>query len=100
MGVFKELLDTLLNKPVDPRQNVDWDVYNEDLFNGMPWEEREKKILAGGYEKGKAKPSSNHGRIDDVEKYNLDAKYMGENYAEIMRRNGMYVKQDRNEAAE
>lgn len=90
MSVF----DKLFNKSIDPRQNVDWDVYNEDLFNGMSWEDREKKILAGGYEKGKAKPSNEYGRIDNVEQYDMDVRRVGKIHAEVKRRNGMYMNQD------
>lgn len=85
MGVFKEPFNKLPNKPADPRQNVDWNACNEDSFNSMSWKECEKNILAGGYEKGKAKPNSNHGRIDDIERCNLDVKRMDENLEEVVK---------------
>lgn len=89
------IIDWLLGKSaVSPRQTADWDVYNKDFDNGMPWEEREAKLDVGGYEKGEAKISSNYGRIDDIEAYNKDVKRLGKMYAEIYRRNGFYMKKD------
>ena len=78
-------------KKYDPREHVDWDVYNQDYYNGMSYAEQEAKIASGGYEKGKAKPSTEHGRIDDVEYYNLYIKYYGEKSAELARQTGAFM---------
>ena len=89
MGFF----DWILGKNTyNHRDNIDWNVYNQDWDNGMSLVEREAKIASGGYDKGKAKPSAKHGRIDDVEFYNLYVKYFGEASAERARQVGFFMK--------
>lgn len=71
--------------------NIDWGVYYEDKFNGMPKAEREAKLESGGYAKGRAVPSDQYGRVDRPEQYEYHAKKFGKAYAETMRRNGFYM---------
>ena len=84
--------DWLTGKKDDPEANADWKVYYEDMANGMTYGDRQKKLKSGGYAKGRAKPSENHGRIDDVELYKRYVKTSGKINAEIARRQGYFMK--------
>lgn len=72
-------------------QNVDWDVYYEDRFNGMPMAEQQAKLESGGYTFGKAKADAKYGRVDRVEQYEYHAKKFGKAFAETARMNGFYM---------
>lgn len=72
-------------------KNVDWNVYYEDKFNGMPEHEQQAKLESGGYIIGNAQVSTKYGRIDRIEQYEYHAKKFGKAYAETMRRNGFYM---------
>lgn len=71
--------------------NIDWHVYYEDMFNGMPEKERQVKLESGGYAIGKAQVSTKYGRVDRVEQYKYHTKKFGKAYAETMRMNGFYM---------
>ena len=81
-------------KTYDPYANCDWKVYYQDFDNGMPWGEQQKKLAAGLYEKGRARPNSNYGRIDYPDRYKDDLKRYGKTHTELLRRIGCYMKDD------
>ncbi|MBR5258958.1 MAG: hypothetical protein IKV48_00490, partial [Eggerthellaceae bacterium] len=86
MGFFRKLLG--LERKKDPRQTCDWDVYYQDFNNGMPWGEQQKKLEAGLYEKGIAKPDPRYGFVSDIDRYNADVERCGRVHAELLRRIG------------
>lgn len=88
MGLFNKLVG---KEEYTPNHNADWKVYYEDMSNGMSYEDRQAKLASGGYAKGKAKPSKEHGRIDDVWFYNWYVEHLGETSAEIARRKGLFA---------
>ena len=89
MGFLNKILGK--NDELNPRKDVDWDVYDADFDNGMPYDERKKRLADGAYNKGMAKPSDDYGRIDNVELYEHYLKLFGKPTAETMRRKGLFM---------
>ena len=76
------------------RKHADWEVYRQDMENGMPFDEQQRKLKAGEYMQGIAQVDPRYGRIDDIESYERDVRKHGKDYAERLRRLGLYKRGD------
>jgi len=80
-----KIISEKLEKPAPANRRFDWDAYWKDVENGMSVTDGIKKQKRGDY--WTTKPENN---LVDIERYEHDKKYFGEECADGWRKNGYY----------
>lgn len=87
----KEIIKEATEKPTPKGTHFDWDAYWEDVRNCIDPMEQVRKRERGEYMTTKPKPTPSDAELlVDIERYENDKKFYGEEWAEKMKQLGHY----------